>query len=213
MIDRDHVPVGARWARRLDRAVGRGINRLAAVGRDVEAAVECIFARDRIASPAERVGEPPLGRPDGRCRGRQRLPPLDPRLHAPEPSLEAVQQSRSTPKVSSGTLKPGTNTGGTLWAAAGGGPPAARDFDDGRQPFDGALDLGVDRGALTELRDGRLQRLQLRGELPGRGAVAAVLDLQHARPPSAAARSPRARSSAGPARRAPGARTAPAPHR
>ena len=32
---------------------------------------------------------------------------------------------------------------------------------------------------LTELRDGRLQRLQLRGEFAGGSAVAAVLDLQH----------------------------------
>ena len=47
------------------------------------------------------------------------------------------------------------------------------------QPLDGALDVRVDGGALAELRDGRLQGLQLRGEFARGRAVAAVLDLQH----------------------------------
>ena len=89
------------------------------------------------------------------------------------------RRSRSTPKVSSGTLKPGRNTGGTLCADGGGRSASRTRFHDGGQPLDGALNLRIDRGALTELRDGRLQQLQLCGEFACCRAVAAVLDLQH----------------------------------
>ena len=139
-----------------------------------------VFARERIAAPAERVGEPSLRRPDRRRRGRERLPAFDAHLHGPEPPFEAVEQ---VAQHAEGVLRhvEARNEHGTgvCRVADGGGPPAARDLTMAGRRSMARWTFGSSADALAELGDGRLQRLQLCGEFAGRRAITAILDLEH----------------------------------
>ena len=113
---------------RFDGAVGRRVDRLPFVGRDVEALVEARLAGERIAAAAERAGQPAVRRPDRRRRGRQRLAPLDVAADVAQPALEALQQSRSTPNVSSGDDERRGRRCCEMAAFGCALPPAARAF-------------------------------------------------------------------------------------
>src|SRR5438034_7638930 len=58
VLEHDEVAVIAGIGRRLDDAVGRGVDGLAFFGRDVETLMEPRLARERIASTAEGAGQP-----------------------------------------------------------------------------------------------------------------------------------------------------------
>src|SRR4051812_28217206 len=62
MFQRDEVTVIAGVCRRLHRAVGRCDDRLAFVGRDVDALMKSRLAGERIAAAAERTGQPSVRR-------------------------------------------------------------------------------------------------------------------------------------------------------
>ena len=92
VLEDDQVAVVAGVRRRLDRAVGRRVDRLALVGGDVDALMKARLAGERIAAAAERAGQPAVRRPDRRRRGGQRFAPLDVAAHVAQPALEALQQ-------------------------------------------------------------------------------------------------------------------------
>ena len=124
MPEHDQVAVVAR-VRAADstRAVGGRVDRLALFGGDVEALVKRRLARERIRAAAERACQPAVGRPDRRRRRRERFLPLDVAPDVAQPALEALQERRSTPKVSSGEM---SDVDSTLEIAALGWRAAAR---------------------------------------------------------------------------------------
>ena len=151
------------------------------IGRDVQARVELRLARDRIAAVAEGISEPSLRRPDGRRRSRKRLPAFNAHLDGTQPPFKTEEKiAEHTEGVVRHVEARHEHGTGVVSYRRRRTARRAR-LDDGRQALDGALDVGIEHRALSEVGEGRLERLQLCREFAGRGAITAVLDLEHLR--------------------------------
>src|SRR5262245_1297891 len=64
VLQHDEIAVFSRAFRRLDDAVGRRVDRLALLGRNVETLMETRLASKGIRAATEGSGQPPIRRPD-----------------------------------------------------------------------------------------------------------------------------------------------------
>ena len=136
------------------------------------------LAGERIAAAAERAGQPAVRRPDRRRRGRERLAPLDVAPHVAQTALETLQQiAQHAERVfrrgerRRRDLRDRRRCGSQV-------PPAARAFTTAGSFCIARACAGSSVRARAEVVDDALERLNLRRQLAGRRAVAAVLDLE-----------------------------------
>ena len=92
VFEDDQVAVVARVGRRFDDAIGGRVDGLAFFRGDIEPLMEARLAGERIASAAERAGEPAVRRPDGGRCGGERFALLDVLADIAEAALESLQE-------------------------------------------------------------------------------------------------------------------------
>ena len=175
VLEDDQVAVVARVARRLDDAVGGGVDRLALFRGDVDAlsGTPGSPVNGSLRPPKKPVSQPCVGQMDGvaaascsrrstsRCTKFRRL-------------SRPCSRSRSAPNVSSGEARP-SRTRSTRWRAASSLPGRRRALTHGAGSFAIARAARDRARPRAEIVDDAFERLNLRGELAGRRAIARVL--------------------------------------
>src|SRR4029453_18048831 len=94
----DQIAVVAGVGSRINSRIRRGVDRIALVGRDIDSLVEPMLAGERVLPSTETVGQPAVGRPDRRRRGRQFLAFLPVPTHVAESTLERLEQEAEDAK-------------------------------------------------------------------------------------------------------------------
>ena len=180
MLEHDEVAVVAACSDADSTvAVGRRVDRLALVGRDVEALVEARLAGERIAAAAERAAS--ASRAPARSTASRRPAPRAARRRGARSAAGSRAPAagraarRTCPRATTSDVVTHARRSRRSAAAV---PPAARAFTTAGSFCHRARLRRIERGARAEVVDDAFERLNLRGQLAGRRAVAAVLDLE-----------------------------------
>src|SRR5262245_40819745 len=98
VVEDDQVAVATGVARLRHNTCGSRVNRLALLAGDIEAGMVVGVAGQRVHARTHCGCEPPLGWPDRRRRGRQRIPLFNVGSDRLQPRFEALEQRAKEPE-------------------------------------------------------------------------------------------------------------------